>query len=376
MRIRQLALPIVCLLLLAGAASGYVLNGPRWGVSQIPYYINSVNGDMSEADAIAAIQAGAMNWTAQSNAPISLYYMGRTSGSSLTMNGKNEVFFRSTSAGSTAGEVYWWYDANYKLVEADMVFYDGGFRFFPGASGCASGVYLEDVATHEFGHVLGLGHSSVSSASMAPSIAWCSTATRSLDSDDLAGVEKLYPPSGANSVPSITISSPANGASVPDGTLISFTGSASDAEDGNLSGSISWSSSRDGGLGSGAAFTRTLTVGSHTITARVSDSKGAASESTRTLTVQAAAPLPPAPPAGITLSARAYKVKGTRMADLTWTGTTAGSIDIVRDGARVATVSNLGMYTDPVGGKGGGSFTYKVCASGTTTCSAQVAVTF
>ena len=117
-------------LLLAAGASAYVLNGPRWGVTQVPYYINPVNGDMSEAEAVTAIQAGAANWTTQSNAGIAMYYMGRTAGSSLSRNNKNEVFFRDASAGSMAAEVYWWYDSSYRLVEADMVFYDGGFRFF------------------------------------------------------------------------------------------------------------------------------------------------------------------------------------------------------------------------------------------------------
>jgi hypothetical protein len=177
----------------ASAASAYVLNGPKWGVQQIPYYINPVNSDMPEADAIAAIQAAATGWTTQSGAAIAWAYQGRTNGSSLTQNNRNEMFFRAASAGSMAAETLWWYDGSYRLIEADILFYDGGFKFFGGTSGCSGGIYLEDIAIHEIGHGLGLGHSSVTSATMYPSISYCSQDLRTLDADDIAGILKLYP---------------------------------------------------------------------------------------------------------------------------------------------------------------------------------------
>ena len=276
---------VVSFLAAAVAASAYVLNGPKWGVKQIPYYINPANADVSESAALAGIQAGAMAWSAQSNADVSFYYMGKTSGSSLQKNGRNEMFFRSASAGSMAAETYWWYDSSNKLIEADIVFYDGGFRFFTGSSGCSSGVYLEDIAAHEFGHALGLGHSNVSTASMYPSIKYCTTAVRSLDTDDLAGVEKLYPPTTSNSAPSVSISSPGNNSSFTEGASVSFSGFASDKEDGNLSSKLVWTSSRDGSIGSGSSFSRVLSVGTHTITAKATDSAGYSSSSQLTTVV-------------------------------------------------------------------------------------------
>lgn len=370
---RHLVLALVGICLGGTVAGAYVLNGPKWGIDQVPYYVNPVNADMSEADALAAVQAGALAWTAQSNAGVAMYYMGRTSGSSLTKNGKNEMFFRNASAGSMAAEVYWWYDSSYRLIEGDMVFYDGGFKFFPGSTGCSGGVYLQDIATHEFGHILGLGHSSVSAASMYPSVSWCSTSTRSLDSDDLAGIEALYPAGvTANTAPLVTIDTPSNNSSFAENTSIGFAGAASDLEDGLLGGSLVWLSSRDGQIGTGTAFQRVLTVGTHTITAKVTDSAGAVTSAQRSITVQAAVP----PPGSFTLSGRAYKVKGLQKVDLTWSGSSAGSIDVYRNGVRVAITANDGFHTDPINLKGAATYTYVVCASTTTTCAPPVAVTF
>jgi subtilisin family serine protease len=82
------------------------------------------------------------------------------------------------------------------------------------------------------------------------------------------------------------------------------------------------------------------------------------------------------PPAGITLSATGYKVKGVQHADLTWSGATSTNVDIVRNGMTVTTTANDGAHTDSTGTKGGGTYTYKVCEAETSICSAEVTVTF
>ena len=73
--------------------------------------------------------------------------------------------------------------------------------------------------------------------------------------------------------PVVNITSPSNGSSTEIGQSVSFAGTANDPEDGNISGSLSWTSSIDGNIGSGASFsTSSLSLGSHTITASVTDS--------------------------------------------------------------------------------------------------------
>jgi hypothetical protein len=188
--------------LLAGvAAHGYSLKAYKWNKSQASYFVNPANHDVAESAAEAAVRAGADAWSTQSNASFAWVYAGRTTASTVSANGKSEVFFRNESNGSTIATTYWWSDASGHLVEADIKFYDGGYKFFTGTS-CSAGQFIEDVATHEFGHGLGLNHSSLSTATMYPTNGACSQNWRTLSADDIAGVEKLYPPSSLLPIPS------------------------------------------------------------------------------------------------------------------------------------------------------------------------------
>ena len=61
----------------------------------------------------------------------------------------------------------------------------------PGTS-FGSGIDLQGVACHEYGHALGLGHSNVGGATMLPSISGNGTNARSINFDDAAGVQFKY----------------------------------------------------------------------------------------------------------------------------------------------------------------------------------------
>ena len=108
------------------------------------------------------------------------------------------------------------------------------------------------------------------------------------DADDLVfAVEPAG--GGGNTAPTASISAPSNGSNFTVGTSVTFSGSANDAEDGNISGSLSWTSSLDGSIGSGASFnTSSLSVGSHTITASVTDSGGLSDSDSISVTIDPA----------------------------------------------------------------------------------------
>ncbi len=120
-----------------------------------------------------------------------------------------------------------------------------------------------------------------------------------------------------------------------------------------------------------------LFTGSHTVTARVSDSKGLVAEVQRSLVVEATVVTVPTPaPTGISLTGNSYKVKGLQRVDLRWSGSSAGSMDVYRNGARVAITPNDGAHTDAINLKGSGTYTYQVCGAATSTCSSQITIGF
>jgi hypothetical protein len=173
--------------------SGYVLSGPTWGSSPVPYFVNTTNLDLPDAVIPPALAVGAGAWTTQTSASFSFQYAGTSTVTTNTNDGMNVVMFRNASSGSAIATTYWWSSGS-RIIDADIVFWDGGFQFFTGSTGCSNGFYIEDIAAHEFGHALGLGHSTVASATMYPSVSTCATGNRTLDPDDIAGVQALYPP--------------------------------------------------------------------------------------------------------------------------------------------------------------------------------------
>jgi hypothetical protein len=361
---------LIALALFRSDLRGYVLNG-AWQNGSVGFYVNPSNADMPAADAIDAIRQGAFAWSSQSNAAISLNYLGTTAGTAVAYNGRNEVMFRNATNGSAAATTYTYYSGG-KIVDADIVIWDAAFLFYPGSDGCSGGVYLQDIATHEFGHVTGLGHSAVADATMYPTIGWCSQTMRSLATDDQDGIEALYPAPGTNTPPSVTITAPVSDSVFNSGVAVAFSGAATDQQDGNLSGVISWRSSIDGALGAGSTLSVMLSAGTHAITATVTDSAGATASMTEAVVINQ----PSSAPTSLVLVARGYKTKGGQMADLTWSGALSASVDLYRDGVRLTTTVNDGSQTDVINRKGSGTYTYRVCEAGGSTCSNNATVVF
>ena len=351
-------------------AYGYSTYAAKWATFPVPVYVNPQNLDVSAASALSAVQAGMNAWNTQAGSAFRYQYAGTVTQTTTGYDGRNVVLFRNASNGGALATTYSWWSGS-TLLDSDIIFWDGGYRFFTGTSGCASGAYIEDIAVHELGHMLGLGHSSTTDASMYPSYQYCSQQFRTLASDDITGIRALYGTSTqpVNTAPVVAILAPISSLTVNIGTAILFSGTATDVQEGNIGSRLVWTSNLAGTIGSGASFSRTLPAGTHTIVAYATDSQGLRGSASVTVIVRSTTTAP-AP----TLTVSSYKNKRYLRAELRWSGFSSSSVDVYRNGVRVATTPNDGAHTDSVPSRG--TYSYRACAAGTSTCSNTATVTF
>ena len=186
---------LVAVVLVAAAATGHAFSSyAKWSSSPVTVYVNPATPDLSPAAAAAATQFALDVWN-QGGSPFRFQYGGTSSDTNTAFDNRNVVIFRNASNGGAIASTYSWWDGSNRLLDSDVIVWDGAFTFFTGTSGCwgtSNGAYLEDILTHEFGHALGLNHSGAGDATMYPSYGYCSQEMRTLASDDIAGLQSLY----------------------------------------------------------------------------------------------------------------------------------------------------------------------------------------
>lgn len=82
-------------------------------------------------------------------------------------------------------------NGTYRITDADIVTSNRNWATL-GEACSGSEFYLEGVMVHEVGHVLGIGHTSVSGATMYPSVSACNNGPATTEADDEAAVNNLY----------------------------------------------------------------------------------------------------------------------------------------------------------------------------------------
>ncbi|HHO50469.1 MAG TPA: matrixin family metalloprotease [Deltaproteobacteria bacterium] len=177
----------------------------------LPIVINPSNASgLSGHEVEAAVVEGLLSWQAATGRSFAFDVWVGTEElwypTSQEMDGYSTVHFasRDPEAGLTGGQAGYtdlFYDTTTgSILEADIVLNDVSFFMTadPAAATYADEgllgktLYLGDVVTHELGHLLGLGHTGVSSSTMFPG-AW--SEQTSLGCDDVLGIRELYSPS-------------------------------------------------------------------------------------------------------------------------------------------------------------------------------------
>jgi len=83
-------------------------------------------------------------------------------------------------------------NGTYRIYDADIVT-NPNINYASAGESCSGSEYrIEGVMVHEVGHLLGLGHTNVSGATMYPSVSACNNNPATTERDDEAAIRDLY----------------------------------------------------------------------------------------------------------------------------------------------------------------------------------------
>lgn len=192
-----LSLAIATILVCAAAepVMAYTLLSPRrrWATTPVTvrvYYIGNstiTDGDGGVTAVVGAIRA----WGLISSSSTTSSAVRGSAPATIMLNSNGGVCSGSCLAATLTG-YYVSQTGDDRIYDAD-VYTNTSIQFYSSReSGCSSEYDIDGVMTHETGHIIGIGHSSVSGATMYPSVSACNTAPRSLASDDIAARDDLY----------------------------------------------------------------------------------------------------------------------------------------------------------------------------------------
>jgi hypothetical protein len=196
----------VVLALVATSLSAYVLLSPRRTWDSDPNYRVDNRGQSSIADggdfgrnytrnaivsSAAWNGAGAGTVIAATVASVSSFSLG---------DGVPMLNFRDPTgacSGNCLAATFTGYytrrsNGTYRIYDADIVT-NTAHNWASAGDPCSGSEYrIEGVMVHETGHGLGLGHTSVSGATMYPSVSACNNGPATTESDDEAAIRDLY----------------------------------------------------------------------------------------------------------------------------------------------------------------------------------------
>ena len=201
---------------------GYVINPYDWtwqGDPMEDVFLINPNCEDPEAGSpeiqTFSLLKGADAWTNEGGSPFEFRYGGTTDMTGRFEDGYNLVFFGPQDGGEVIATTYYHeYDGD--MVECDMKFWDGGWVFSGGIARPPAGTNFDiwDIAAHEFGHYLSLGHPPFQSqATMYAYASQRQVRARDLYIDDIDGIQYIYGQPSVN----VTMSSDDSLTTIPPG---------------------------------------------------------------------------------------------------------------------------------------------------------------
>ena len=188
-----LALTVVSAI--AESAYGYVLLSPRRRWSTTPISVRTYyrgNSTITDGDGgVTAVVNAIRVWGIISSSSTTSAAVRGSAPATIMLNTNGSVCTGSCLAATLTG-YYTSQTGDDRIYDAD-VYTNTSIQFYSSReSGCSGEYDIDGVMAHEVGHVIGIGHSNVSGATMYPSVSACNSGNRSLASDDFAARDDLY----------------------------------------------------------------------------------------------------------------------------------------------------------------------------------------
>jgi hypothetical protein len=185
----------ICTLVIAAAADsayGYVLLSPRrtWASTPVNVPVYQVgNNSITDGDGgVTAVVGAVKAWGMVNSSSTSQQAVRGSAPATIMLNSNGRICNGSCLAATLTG----YYSGN-TIYDAD-VYTNTKYKFYSSreADGCSSEFDIDGIMVHEVGHVIGIGHSNVTGATMYPSVSACNSGNRTLEADDIAAKNDLY----------------------------------------------------------------------------------------------------------------------------------------------------------------------------------------
>jgi predicted Zn-dependent protease len=191
----SLAFGLMFLVISAEPVMAYTLLSPRRRWSTTPVSVrtyNVGNSTITDSDGgVTAVVNAIRTWGIISSSSTSSAAVRGSAPATIMLNTNGGVCTGSCLAATLTG-YYVTQSGDDRIYDADVYTNTSVQLYSSRESGCSSEYDIDGIMVHEVGHVIGIAHSSVSGATMYPSISACNTSARSLAADDIAARDDLY----------------------------------------------------------------------------------------------------------------------------------------------------------------------------------------
>ena len=194
---KKIALAFAAFILFASAdpVMAYVLLSPRrrWATTPVTVRVYNVgNSTISDGSGgVSATVSAIRVWGMISSSSTSSAAVRGSAPATIMLNTNGGICTSGCLAATLTG-YYISQSGDDRIYDADVYTSTSHQFYSSGETGCSGEYDINGVMAHEVGHVIGIGHSSVSGATMYPSVSACNTGNRTLSSDDFAARDNLY----------------------------------------------------------------------------------------------------------------------------------------------------------------------------------------